>query len=193
MEPTKILKKEYEELHNAVENGKHEYHCFYLATVNLKTPRLRTVVLRSFDKNDNSLSFHTDLRSNKIKEIKSTQNISALFYNKKRKVQIRMNGYAVLNENSNRLKNIWSTMKPESKLCYMGPFPPGETLDHFQPNLPNHNAQNITAENNKKGYRNFCRVKIYLNELDWLQLDYRGHKRILFTFDKNSKPTWIAS
>ena len=61
MEPTKILKTEYEELYNAVENGKHEYHCFYLATVNLKTPRLRTVVLRSFDKNDNSLSFHTDL------------------------------------------------------------------------------------------------------------------------------------
>ena len=84
MEPTKILKTEYEELYKAVENGKHEYHCFYLATVNLKTPRLRTVVLRSFDKNDNSLSFHTDLRSNKIKEIKSNQNISALFYNKKR-------------------------------------------------------------------------------------------------------------
>ena len=95
-----------------------------------------------------------------------------------------MNGNAVLNENSDRLKSIWSTMKPESKLCYMGPFTPGETLDHFQPNLPNHNAQNITTENNKKGYRNFCKVTIYLNELDWLQLDYRGHRRILFTFDK---------
>ena len=84
-------------------------------------------------------------------------------------------------------------MKPESKLCYMGPFPPGETLDYFQPNLPNHNAQNITAENDNKGYSNFCKITIYLDELDWLQLDYRGHRRILFTFDKNSKPTWIAS
>ena len=60
-----------------------------------------------------------------------------------------MNGNAVLNENSNRLKNIWSTMKPESKLVIWG-LSPGETLDHFQPNLPNHNAQNITAENNKR-------------------------------------------
>ena len=66
MEPTKILKTEYEELHNAVENGKHEYHCFYLATVNLKTPRLRTVVIRSIDKDENSISFHTDLRSTGI-------------------------------------------------------------------------------------------------------------------------------
>ena len=37
MEPTKILKAEYEELHTAVADGKHEYHCFYLATVNFKT------------------------------------------------------------------------------------------------------------------------------------------------------------
>ena len=50
MEPTKILRTEYKELHNAVAKGQHEYHCFYLATVNFKTPRLRTVVLRSFNK-----------------------------------------------------------------------------------------------------------------------------------------------
>ena len=37
-------------------------------------------------------------------------------------------------------------MRAESKLCYMGPFAPGEQLSHFQPNLPNHNAQNITEE-----------------------------------------------
>ena len=193
MEPTKILRTEYKELHNAVAKGQHEYHCFYLATVNFETPRLRTVVLRSFNENQNSISFHTDLRSKKVKEIQSNKNISALFYNKKRKVQIRMRGKAMLEENSNKLKSIWSTMKPESKICYMGPFSPGEILDHFQPNLPNHTAQNISTENNRRGYKNFCRVTVHFDELDWLQLDYRGHKRILFTFSKSSKPTWIAS
>tara|TARA_Y100000768_G_scaffold228550_1_gene172531 strand:+ start:80 stop:721 length:642 start_codon:yes stop_codon:yes gene_type:complete len=193
MNPTEILKAEYQELNNAITDGGHEYHCFYLATVYLKTPSLRTVVLRSFNKNKNSLSFHTDLRSNKIKEIKSNDNISALFYNKKRKVQIRMRGKAVLLEDSIELKTIWSKMRPESKLCYMGPFAPGQILDHFQPNLPNHNAQNISTENHKKGYKNFCRVTIQLDKLDWLQLDHRGHRRILFTFDKDSKPMWVAS
>ena len=77
---------------------------------------------------------------------KSNNNISALFYDKKRKVQIRMRGKAVLYENSNELKTIWSTMRPESKLCYMGPFAPGKRLDQFQPNLPNHNAQSITTQ-----------------------------------------------
>ena len=193
MKPTKILKIEYQELNKAITDGRHEYHCFYLATINIKTPRLRTVVLRTFDKAKNSISFHTDLRSNKIKEIKSNNNISALFYDKKRKVQIRIKGKAVLNENSSELKTIWSTMRPESKLCYMGPFAPGEKLDQFRPNLPNHNAQNITTQNNKRGLENFCRVTIYLESLDWLQLDHSGHQRIYFSFNKNSKPIWIAS
>ena len=83
MNPTKILKTEYQELNYAITDGGHEYHCFYLATVNLKTPRLRTVVLRSFDKNKNFLSFHTDLRSNKIKEIRSMiENSGSLDYTK---------------------------------------------------------------------------------------------------------------
>mgnify|MGYP003324343888 CR=1 FL=1 len=87
------------------------------------------------------------LSNNEIKEIKSNNNISALFYDKKRKVQIRMSGKAVLHENSDELKTIWSTMKPESKLCYMGPFAPGEKLDQFQPNLPDHSPQNISTKN----------------------------------------------
>ena len=193
MKPATILEMEYKELHKATKDGKHEYHCFSLATIDSKTPKLRTVVLRALDKNNNTLSFHTDLRSNKVKEIQSNRNVSALFYDKKRRIQIRIQGNAQLDENSNRLKKIWSSMRPESKLCYMGPFAPGEKLDQFQPNLPNHNAQNITTKNNKKGYENFCRVTIYLESLDWLQLEHSGHQRIYFSFNKNSKPIWIAS
>lgn len=193
MKSTRILEVEYNELQKAIKDGKHEYHCFYLATINKKAPKIRTVVLRALNKNKNTLSFHTDLRSEKVKEIESNRNVSALFYDKKRRIQIRIQGNAQLDENSNRLKKIWSSMRPESKLCYMGPFAPGEKLDQFQPNLPNHNAQNITTKNNKKGYENFCRVTIYLESLDYLQLEHSGHLRMYFSFNKNSKPVWIAS
>jgi len=193
MKSTRVLEIEYNELQKAIKDGKHEYHCFYLATINKKEPKIRTVVLRALNENKNTLSFHTDLRSDKVKEIQSNRNVSALFYDKKRRIQIRIQGDAQLDKNSNKLKKIWSSMRPESKLCYMGPFAPGEKLDQFQPNLPNHNAQNITTKNNKKGYENFCRVTIYLESLDWLQLEHSGHQRIYFSFNKNSKPIWIAS
>lgn len=193
MKSTRVLEIEYNELQKAIKDGKHEYHCFYLATINKKEPKTRTVVLRAVNENKNTLSFHTDLRSDKVKEIQSNRNVSALFYDKKRRIQIRIQGDAQLDKNSNKLKKIWSSMRPESKICYMGPFAPGEKLDQFQPNLPNHNAQNITTKNNKKGYENFCRVTIYLESLDWLQLEHSGHQRIYFSFNKNSKPIWIAS
>ena len=46
MKPSKVLDMEYLELNKAVKDGKHKYHCFYIATINLETPKLRTVVLR---------------------------------------------------------------------------------------------------------------------------------------------------
>ena len=95
-----------------------------------------------------------------------------------------MNGKAVLDENSHRLKSIWSTMKPESKICYMGPFSPGEILDHFQPNLPNHTAQNISTENNRRGYKNFCRVTIHFERTRLVATRLSRPQTNSFTFDK---------
>ena len=193
MKPSKVLDMEYLELNKAVKDRKHKYHCFYIATINLKTPKLRTVVLRSVEKDKNTISFHTDLRSQKINDLRLNNNVSVLFYDEERKIQVRGQGKAIIEENSAELKNLWSTMRAESKLCYMGPFAPGEQLSHFQPNLPNHNAQNISEESDIKGYNNFCRVTVHLEKLDWLQLDHKGHKRILFCLKKGSQPTWIAS
>ena len=109
MNPTKILKTEYQELNYAITDGGHEYHCFCLATVNLKTPRLRTVVLSAFAKNKNFLSFHTDLRSQKINDLRLNNNVSVLFYDEERKIQVRGQGKAIIEENSIELKNLWST------------------------------------------------------------------------------------
>ena len=193
MNSTQIIELEYKELENGIHDGKHEYHCFYISTIQLHAPQIRTVVLRSLDKEKNNIAFHSDLRSNKIKEIRSNNNVSALFYDKKRRIQIRLQGKAFIEENSYKLKKIWSSMRRESKLCYMGPFAPGEKLDHFQPNLPIHNGQSITPENDMIGYKNFCRVTTNIEKLDWLKLDHRGHRRILFYFHNSLQPTWIAS
>ena len=193
MIPSKVLDMEYIELNKAVKDRTHKYHCFYIATINLKTPKLRTVVLRSVEKDKNTISFNTDLRSQKINDLRLNNNVSVLFYDEERKIQVRGQGKAIIEENSTELKNLWSTMRAESKLCYMGPFAPGEQLSHFQPNLPNHNAQNISEESDIKGYINFCRVTVHLEKLDWLQLDHKGHHRILFCFKKGSQPIWIAA
>ena len=193
MDSNKILKIEFEELHKALNIAKHDYHCFALATTRLNIPQVRTVVLRSVNKKFNSITFHTDLRSQKINEINLNNEVSALFYDKKRKIQLRIIGKAYVEKDSTKLKNVWSSMKPESKLCYMGPFNPSKELDSFIPNLPNHNAQNISDENNNLGYEHFCRITIKMENLEWLKLHHTGHKRILYSFIPKAKTQWIAT
>jgi len=49
----------------------------------------RIVVLRGAFKDKNILRFHTDFRSSKIKSLKENKKIYFVFYNKKRKIQVR--------------------------------------------------------------------------------------------------------
>ena len=50
----------------------------------------RIVVLRGLNKNNKSLSFHSDIRSNKIKILKNYPFGTFLFYDKTEKIQLRV-------------------------------------------------------------------------------------------------------
>ena len=193
MDFDKILETEFKEIRKAIKFAKHEYHTFTFATIDSNTPQLRTVVLRSFDSDKNKIYFHTDNRSPKLIQIKMNSDVSALFYDKVRKIQLRIIGKATTIKKCAKLKKIWSSMKPDSKLCYMGPFSPTENLDSFQPNLPNHDSHNISTKSDEFGFGNFCRVSIKMRSLEWLKLNYKGHQRILFHLSPETRPQWLAT
>ena len=68
------LDKTYENIWDQLIIGKSksksELHQGYISTFNDSFPSVRTVVLRHVDKKNNTISFHTDIRSSKIDEIK---------------------------------------------------------------------------------------------------------------------------
>ena len=55
------------------------------------------VVLRGINKKYNNLWFHTDIRSKKIKTLKTNPIASLLFYDKEEKIQLRIAGNAKIN------------------------------------------------------------------------------------------------
>tara|TARA_B100000003_G_scaffold196133_1_gene198869 strand:+ start:593 stop:1174 length:582 start_codon:yes stop_codon:yes gene_type:complete len=193
MEQNDILKNEFSALSEAVKTAKHEYHSFSFATLRLNKPEIRTVILREIDNQKNTIAFHSDIRSSKLDDIKMNNNVSALFYDKVRRIQLRINGEASIDKGSPKLKSSWDAMKPESKLCYMGPYAPSKELNSFLVNLPNHNAQNISAKSDALGYSRFCKITIKIKSMDWLHLKHTGHERLLFSFDKKITSKWIAS
>ena len=84
-------------------------------------------------------------------------------------------------------------MSKESKICYLAPLAPSSTTSKFIPNLPPISPHQITDKDEAIGYQNFCIVNIKISKIDWLQLDHKGHKRILFKFNNDFSANWIAS
>lgn len=186
------LEKEWLELKEGVNKGNHPFHTFSFCTIINNIPSARTVVLRNVKKQNNIISFHTDIRSKKYNELQKNNNICALFYDKKRKIQLRLNGKTQIEYKSKLSEKSWDLMTKESKICYLAPIAPSTVIPKFSPNLPSILPHQITKKDEQFGYNNFCLINIKISIIDWLKLDYKGHKRILFKLGKNFKSNWIT-
>ena len=193
LEPFQIIKSEWKNINLGIQKAKHDYHSFVFSTVLKNSPNSRTVILRDFDENKPAIWFHSDRRSKKILHLEENENVSALFYDKSRKVQLRINGIADIEEDIEHNKKIWDSMRPESKLCYMGPYAPSQKISQFEPNTLKKSAHDLDKEDEHLGLSRFCRIRIKIKKLDWLKLDYKGHQRLEFKFGKRTKTQWIAS
>ena len=193
LEPFQIIKSEWKNINLGIQKAKHDYHSFVFSTVWKNSPDSRTVILRDFDEHKPAIWFHSDIRSKKILYLEENENVSALFYDKSRKVQLRINGIADIEEDIEQNKKIWDSMRPESKLCYMGPYAPSQKINQFEPNTLKKSAHDMDKEDEHLGLSRFCRIRIKIKKLDWLKLDYKGHQRLEFKFGKKIKTQWIAS
>ena len=193
LEPFQIIKSEWENINLGIQKAKHDYHSFVFSTVSKNSPDSRTVILRDFDEHKPAIWFHSDRRSKKILHLEENENVSALLYDKSRKVQLRINGIADIEEDIEHNKKIWNSMRPESKLCYMGPYAPSQKISQFEPNILKKSAHDLDQEDEHLGLSRFCRIRIKIKKLDWLKLDYKGHQRLEFKFGKKIKTQWIAS
>ena len=189
-EKEEILDKIWNELILGLNSGKHPFHIFTVSTVKNNKPDSRSVVLRTVDKENKSISFHTDLRSKKILQIKESENICALFYDKDSKIQLRIYGSASKETDSLLIKEKWNSSKEMSKLCYLNKIPPSEVINESKDYLYGKDELN----NIELGIKNFSIINIKISQIDWLSLNHEGHQRILINYTSNNKIEfdWVA-
>ena len=141
----------------------------------------RIVVLRGVDEKNKNLWFHSDIRSNKIKTLKSNSNASFLFYDKASKIQLRITGQCKIHYNDDITKASWSKTVHMSRQCYLGSESPGATsLTPTSGLTEDIDNSKYTLEESKIGYKNFCVVKTYIKSIEWLYLAAKGHRRAHF-------------
>tara|TARA_B100001250_G_scaffold406497_1_gene425648 strand:- start:1846 stop:2442 length:597 start_codon:yes stop_codon:yes gene_type:complete len=191
--PEEIIHNEWKQLSDAVKDARHGYHLFTLSTVKDEHPELRTVVLRQSEEKEKIISFHTDKRSPKYYHLLKNNNISALFYDSSRRIQLRIKGTAIDEKNNSILKKLWEKMNKDSRQCYQGEIAPSNPLgEGVLVNKISPNDQYIDTE--LLGFENFSRIVISISEIEILMLHHHGHRRLKCNIRKNVPSyTWIAS
>jgi 3-hydroxyisobutyrate dehydrogenase len=152
----------------------------------------RIVVLRGAFKDKNILRFHTDFRSSKIKSLKENKKIYFVFYNKKRKIQVRAEGVAIVHKDNEITKEAWTKTQMMSRKCYLSPQAPGDFINESASDLSKDMGNEIpTFEQSEIGYKNFCVIESKIKSFEWLYLASQGHRRAKFMLDEN-KSTWLV-
>ena len=173
-----IFERELDFLNDAINNSKNPFHFFYFSTTNDNKSEIRTVVLRNIKKKPFKLYFNTDIRSNKIIELKKTDSCSVLFFDNKRRIQLRLHCKAKIYHNNQLTKNIWDITPLQSRKCYMAPYAPSIELKNWKPNLPKEYLKcDPREEDSFAGYENFSVEKLEVQSIEIIELHYDGHIR----------------
>ncbi len=151
-----------------------------------KKPDARIIVLRGISEKEKKIWFHSDIRSKKVKIVKSNSDVALLFYDKSEKIQLRISGKAKINYQNNFTEKSWKKTAHMSRQCYLGNKSPGSETSLPTSGLTE-NIDNLkySIEESEIGYKNFCVIEISINSIEWLYLAAKGHRRALFTLKNN--------
>ena len=153
----------------------------------------RIVVLRGIDKKEKKIWFHSDIRSKKIKNLRSNSQASLLFYDKSEKIQLRISGSTEINYKNQTTKKSWTKTAHMSRQCYLGDKAPSSNSSKPTSGLTTQ-VDNLkyTIEESEVGYENFCVVDTYIKSIEWLYLAAKGHRRAYFDLEKNQlEKKWL--
>ena len=152
----------------------------------------RIVVLRKSDQVNNTVQFHSDIRSDKIEKLKKNPKAAMLFYDKDEKIQVRLKIECIVNHNNETTEESWTKTQHISRKCYLVDNGPGSEstspTSGLKPELDNFE---FTMEQSEEGYKNFTVIQCKIKLIEWLYLAAKGHRRARFDLE-TKKDTWLV-
>jgi len=171
-------------LAQGVVNKKSKFHTPTLSTVNGNMINSRTIILRKVDNKTKMLFFYSDSRSRKVLNIIQNNNVTVHLYEPRFKLQVQLYGYAKIENNSEKTKNIWSSLNSFSKKNYLSALSPGEKIDSLD-NLK-------YKADNEEAYSNFSLIYFKVTKLECLQLSDIKNIRVEFVYTESSKKKYYV-
>ncbi len=182
-----ILKTIWKNLDLGTLDRRHPFHLPAFATIAENAPSMRTVVLRRFWRKPACLAIHTHVGSPKIAQIEANPQVYWLFYHPEDRLQVRIKAIAEILRDGALHEEQWLATEMFSRRCYIGEPPtraskkptsglPGDLID-----------RKPTAEESETGKTNFVVITSKIQQIDCLEMNVRGHRRSLFSWNENNE------
>ncbi|NJO02500.1 MAG: hypothetical protein HC880_13135 [Bacteroidia bacterium] len=155
---------------------------------------LRTVVLRKVIIPERKLLFHSDRRSAKIQEIEADPQLSWLFYDNRRKIQLRLAGRAQIHRDDALADQIWQESGLGSRKLYLATQAPATVLPEPGDAMPKElTEERLNEADVAPGWVHFSVVVTKIHFADWLYLGANGHRRARFVWQAGHiERDWIS-
>lgn len=147
-------------------------------------PRLRTVVLRAWDRTNRRLEIHTDTRSGKHSELLQAPVAALHGWDPAARIQLRIRGTVRLHVADAVCRTAWDRLRPASRATYAVMPGPGTLINH---------PQNTAQTDESAGFPVFCVIHLTCHELEWLHLEQGSYARARFCWDNGTlTPMWLV-
>lgn len=176
-------------------SNREAFHWPAIATNTQDAPAVRTVVLRRSDRPSRLLEFHTDVRSEKLAQLRQDPRMSWFFFDAERKVQLRVEATATLHESDAHARRIWDALSPSARIIYTSNLAPGTEVDEPLSGLPSARESGpFAVPGADNGWSNFVVVSTHVTAIEFLVIGRRGQRRAQFTWDEGAQSwqsTWL--
>jgi hypothetical protein len=152
-------------------------------------PNAYTVVLREVLPYNQQIFIHTDVRSEKVNEIKSNPSLTVVYYDDADHIQMIIKAEATIHHQDDIAEQHWQQSGFKSRRNYLTQQSPSSPLKEEGSGLEYLDDKKFD-DSDPAGYENFAVVVLNTNFLDYLQLNHDGNRRARFKKDENNN--WIG-
>lgn len=179
----------WELLANGAATSRSPFHTLVLASAGRDgAPKVRIVVLRAAERASRTLRIHTDIRSEKVRELGADPRAAISAYDPALKIQLRLEGTVTMHTSDAIAEAAWMASAPMSRACYAQIEAPGQPVAQPAP------APGPVRDDSRTGFENFVAVRFIATRIDYLCLAASGHRRADLTWegDDGWSSRWIA-
>lgn len=178
-----IEKESWQLLVTGSQNPKDGFYTGTLGTQTTAGVSLRTVVLREVNPAEKTIICYSDVRADKVQEIRQHSEVCFLFWDSEKKIQLRLNGKANIYTNDTIALQHWQRTSLSNRRSYLAIPAPGSPQPNPTSGLPQElDSREPTEEESAKGRHNFAVITAHIEYLDWLFLSNSGHRRAKFMY-----------